>query len=132
MLDLSRDVVHTAHAPAAAGPYSQAIIANGLVFVAGQIGLDPLQGRLAQGIEAQTHRVLENIKAILVSARSDLDLVVKTTVYLTSMEDFVVMNGIYGGYFPSDPPARTTVIVAELPLGASIEIEVIAFAVAEA
>jgi 2-iminobutanoate/2-iminopropanoate deaminase len=120
--------VQTDHAPAALGPYSQAIITGNMVYTAGQTPIDPATGKLIDGsIEDQTHRVLQNIKSVLEAAGSSLAQVVKTTVFLTSMSDFAAMNGIYAQYFNTDaPPARSTIQVAGLPLGAMIEIETIA------
>jgi 2-iminobutanoate/2-iminopropanoate deaminase len=120
--------VQTAHAPAAIGPYSQAIILNNLVYTAGQTAIDPATGKLiAGGIEEQTHRVLDNLAAVLEGAGTSLHNVIKTTVFLTDMANFAVMNGIYATYFdPETPPARSTVQVAGLPLGGIVEIECIA------
>jgi 2-iminobutanoate/2-iminopropanoate deaminase len=123
---MSREVVKTPNAPGAVGPYSQAIIANGFVFTAGQTGTIPGTRELAAGVEGQTRQVLENIKAILTAAGTGLDRVVKTTVFLQNMGDFATMNAIYAEYFPNDPPARSTVEVAKLPIGALVEIEAIA------
>jgi 2-iminobutanoate/2-iminopropanoate deaminase len=123
-----RQRVHSENAPAAIGPYSQAIIVNGLVFTAGQVAINPATHKLIEGgIEDQTRQVLENVKAVLEAAGSSLASVVKTTVFLTYMGNFAAMNVIYGQYFNSEPPpARSTVQVADLPLGAMIEIECIA------
>jgi len=122
-----RRVVRTAEAPAAVGPYSQGIAAAPFVFTAGQVGLDPATGKLvAGGIEAETRRVLQNIQAILEAAGASLADVVKTTVFLTSMEDFAVMNRVYAEFFPDPPPARTTVAVQGLPAGARVEIDALA------
>jgi 2-iminobutanoate/2-iminopropanoate deaminase len=120
--------IQTDHAPAALGPYSQAIVSGNLVYTAGQTPIDPATGKLIDGtIEEQTHRVLQNIKSVLDAAGSSLAKVVKTTVFLTSMSDFAAMNGIYAQYFNTDaPPARSTIQVAGLPLGAMIEIETVA------
>lgn len=123
---MSREVVKTPNAPGAVGPYSQAIIANGFVFTAGQTGMVPATKELPAGVEAQTRQVLENLKAILTAAGTGLDRVVKTTVFLQNMGDFATMNAIYAEYFPNDPPARSTVEVAKLPIGALVEIEAVA------
>jgi len=120
--------VHSEHAPAAGGPYSQAIIVNGMVYTAGQVGIDPATGQLVEGgIEEHTHRVIQNVKLVLEAAGSSLDNVVKTTVFLTDIGDFAAMNAIYGQYFNTDtPPARSTIQVAALPRGAIVEIETVA------
>jgi 2-iminobutanoate/2-iminopropanoate deaminase len=119
--------VLTSQAPQPIGPYSQAIRHGETIYVAGQIPVDPATGQLvAGGIEAQTRRVLENVKAILVAAGAGMDDVVSTTVYLASLADFAAMNGVYATYFTTAPPARATVQVAALPLGAAVEIAVIA------
>jgi 2-iminobutanoate/2-iminopropanoate deaminase len=124
---MSKRVIQTENAPAAVGPYSQAIIANGFVFCAGQIPLVPATKSLIEGdVQAQTRQVLENVKAVLSAAGSSLEQVVKTTVFLQDMGDFVAMNAIYSQYFTSNPPARSTVQVAKLPMGALVEIEVTA------
>jgi len=120
-------IIATDRAPAAVGPYSQGVRVGNLVFVAGQAGLDPATGRLVEGgIEAQTRQTLRNLEAILQAADSALSKVVKTTVFLQDIGDFQAMNRIYAEYFGEDPPARSTVQVAALPLGALVEIEVIA------
>ena len=119
--------VTTERAPAAIGPYSQAVVAGGLVFCSGQIPLDPATGEMvAGGIEEQTRRVLENLAAVLEAAGSGLDRVVKTTVFLADMADFGAMNGVYAGFFGDEPPARAAVEVAALPRGARVEIEAVA------
>jgi 2-iminobutanoate/2-iminopropanoate deaminase len=120
--------VHTDNAPAAIGPYSQAIVINSFVFAAGQIPINPATHKLVEGgIEEQTRQVLDNVKAVLEAAGSSLRSVVKTTVFLTYLGNFAAMNAIYAEYFNADPPpARSTVQVADLPLGAMIEIECIA------
>ncbi|HKM89397.1 MAG TPA: RidA family protein [Candidatus Acidoferrales bacterium] len=124
-----RQVIATDTAPKAIGPYSQAIRSAGLLFLAGQIPLDPATMQLVEGdIEKQTERVLENIKSILTAAGSSLDRVVKTTVFLKDMNEFAAMNEVYERYFPQNPPARSTVEAARLPRDARIEIEVIALA----
>jgi 2-iminobutanoate/2-iminopropanoate deaminase len=122
-----REAVATDAAPAAIGPYSQAIRAGSLLFVSGQIPLDPTTGAMVDGdIAAQTHRVFANLKAILEAAGASLDHVVRTTVYLADMNDFAKVNEIYGTYFSSPAPARATVQAARLPKDARVEIDVIA------
>ncbi len=125
----AREEVRTGGAPAAVGPYSQGIRAGGLVFVSGQLGIDPATGKLCSAeVEAQAERVLENLKAVIEAAGSSLDNVVKTTVYLTDINEFAKVNAVYGRYFQAPAPARATVQVAALPLGAKIEIEAIGVA----
>lgn len=120
-------IVATDKAPKAVGPYSQAVRAGEFLFCAGQIPLDPATGQLvAGGIQEQTARVLENIKAVLASQGIGLEHVVKTTVFMTQLADFAAMNEVYAKSFPTNPPARSTVQVAALPKGAQVEIEVIA------
>lgn len=124
-----QQVVSTPDAPAAIGPYSQAIVANGLVFASGQLPLDPASGQLVEGdIGAMTHQVFANITAVLAAAGSSLAHVVKVTVFLADLADFAAMNAVYAEYFPASPPARSTVQVARLPRDARIEIEVVALA----
>jgi len=124
---MTRTVVSAQDAPAALGPYSHAIRANGFVFTAGQVGIVPGSGALAEGgVEAQTRQVLENISAVLRAAGTSLERVVKTTVFLADMDDFATVNGIYAQYFRQEPPARSAVEVARLPLGALVEIETVA------
>jgi 2-iminobutanoate/2-iminopropanoate deaminase len=121
--------ITTADAPQAIGPYSQAIKALGLVFVSGQIPIDPASGAvIAGGIAEQTDRVLRNIDAILGAAGSAADRVVKTTVYLADLGDFAAMNQVYAAYFSATPPARATIQVSRLPRDVRIEIDVIAIA----
>ena len=121
------DFVSSTGAPKAIGPYSQGVIANGFLFTAGQVALDPAKGELvAGGIAEQTTRALENLRAILKESGSDFSQVVKTTVFLVDMADFAAMNEIYGKAFGQHRPARSTVAVAALPRGARVEIEVIA------
>jgi 2-iminobutanoate/2-iminopropanoate deaminase len=123
---MSKTVVRTDSAPAAAGPYSQAIVANGLVFCAGQVAYLPGTRTLADGgIQGQTRQALNNIKAVLEAAGSSMDHVVKTTVFLSDINNFAAMNEVYATFFGSNPPARSTVQVI-LPLGALVEIEAIA------
>jgi len=125
---MSIEYVRTPDAPGAIGPYSQATVADGLVFTAGQIALDPATGEIVEGgVEAQTTRVLESLAAILRAAGSDLSQVVKTTVYLVDMNDFPAMNEVYARAFGEHRPARATVAVAALPKGVRVEID--AFAV---
>lgn len=124
---MKREAVRTTAAPKAIGPYEQAIKANGFVYAAGQIALDPKTGTLVEGgIAAQTQRVLENLKAVLEAAGSSMDQVVKTTVFLKNIDDFGTMNEIYEDYLGHARPARSTVAVAELPRGALIEIDLVA------
>jgi 2-iminobutanoate/2-iminopropanoate deaminase len=120
-------IIQSTDAPKAIGPYSQGVEANGLVFVSGQIPLDPKTGNLVTGdIKEQTKRVMENGKAILAAAGCGMDRVVKATIYLRSIDDFAAVNEIYGRYFPAEPPARATVEVSRLPKDVSIEIDFIA------
>ncbi|MBS1840445.1 MAG: RidA family protein [Acidobacteria bacterium] len=122
-----KDIVLTDRGPKPIGPYSQAIKAGGFLFASGQVALDPGTNEFLSGdIAKQTERVLENVKGILEAAGCPLHKVVKTTVYLKSMSDFAAMNEVYGKYFSSAPPARSTVEVARLPKDALVEIEVIA------
>lgn len=123
-----KTVISTPNAPSAIGPYSQAIQAGNLLFISGQIPLDPATGDLIpeETIQAQTARALENLKAILAQAGATLDNVVKTTVFLKDMEDFVEMNRVYKTFFPSDCPARSAVQVGRLPKDVRVEIEAIA------
>ncbi len=124
-----RQVISTDDGPKAIGPYSQAIKANGLIFLSGQIPLDPTNQQLIAGdVAVQTERVLQNISGILTAAGSSLAQVVKTTVFLKSMNDFAAMNEVYGRHFNADPPARSTVEVARLPKDVLVEIDVIALA----
>ena len=122
-----KDVVLTDRGPKPIGPYSQAVRTSGFLYVSGQVALDPKTGEFADtDIRQQTQRTLENIKGILEAAGSNLHHVVKTTVFLKDMNDFAAMNEVYGKYFSSAPPARSTVQVARLPKDALVEIEVIA------
>lgn len=121
-------IVRTADAPQAIGPYSQAVEAGGFVFVSGQIPIDPKTGNVLQGdIKAQIKTIMENAKAILMAAGCSMSRVVKSTIYLKNMDDFASMNEIYGGYFPTDPPARATVEVSRLPKDVAVEMDFIAF-----
>jgi 2-iminobutanoate/2-iminopropanoate deaminase len=119
--------VMTEDAPKPVGPYSQAIVSKGLVYCSGQIGIDPASGKIVGGgIEKETEQVLANIQKILKAAHSSFDKVIKSTIYVTDMADFQKVNSIYGKVFLTDPPARTTVGVAALPMKALVEIDVIA------
>lgn len=122
-----REIVSTDRGPKALGPYSQAIKANGFIFVSGQGSVDPATGKLVEGDTArQTERALENLKAILEASGSSLHKAVKATVFLKDMNDFAAMNAVYARFFPQGPPARSTVEVARLPLDLRVEIEMIA------
>lgn len=121
-----RKVIQTQHAPAAIGPYSQAIRAGNLVFASGQLGLDPQTGKLQDGVEAQARQALANVQALLAASGTSVDKVVKVTLFLANMADFAKVNAIYGEVFHDEPPARSTIQVAALPLGGLVEIEVVA------
>lgn len=126
-MSVERNIIRTDDAPAAVGPYSQGVIACELVFCAGQLGIDPATGKIVEGgVPAQTRQVLTNLQAVLRAGGSDLDYVVKTTVFLTDMANFQTMNQVYAEFFGDSPPARSTVAVAALPLGGLVEIEAIA------
>jgi 2-iminobutanoate/2-iminopropanoate deaminase len=125
-----KTAIHTSNAPAAIGPYSQAILVNGFLYTAGQVALIPETGGLdMQSVKIETKRVMENLKAILTEAEMDFTHVVKTSIFLSSMDLFVEVNAIYGSYFPEGSilPARETVAVAGLPKGVNVEISVVAF-----
>ncbi len=124
---MSKQVVHTDAAPAAIGPYSQAIRAGDFVYTAGQIGIDPATGQLVEGIAAQTRQALRNLQAVLEAAGASLDQVVKTTVFLHDIGDFGAMNAVYAEFFAGEPPARSAVQAAALPKGALVEIEAVAY-----
>ena len=119
-------VIQTNNAPAAVGPYSQAVELGSLVFASGQIALDPATGKLAEGIEAQTHQALKNAQAVIASSGAKWENVVKTTVFITNVDDFAKVNEIYATYFKQPYPARSCVEISRLPKGALIEVEVIA------
>lgn len=124
-----KEIIKTDKAPVPIAPYSQAVKANGFVFVAGQIGLEPISRKLIEGgIEKETPQIMENIKAILAEAGLELKHIVNTTIYMKDLSNFEVVNKIYGSYFTAEFPARTTVGVANLPGGANIEIAVVAVA----
>ncbi len=122
-----RETVRTDKAPAAIGPYSQAILSGGFLFCSGQIPLDPATGKMVEGgVESQTERVLSNLAAVLEAGGASLRSVAKTTVYLVDLSDFSAMNKVYGTFFPENPPARATIQVAKLPAGALVEIDAVA------
>jgi 2-iminobutanoate/2-iminopropanoate deaminase len=124
---MTRQAISTSNAPAAVGPYSQAIVAGDLIFCAGQGAIDPATQEVRQGtIEAETERTLRNLEAVLDAAGATFADVVKTTVFLADIDDFAAMNGVYARFFPDPPPARTTVEVAALPKGFKVEIEAVA------
>jgi 2-iminobutanoate/2-iminopropanoate deaminase len=123
---MTRQAVQTNGAPAALGPYSQAIRSGDFVFCSGQIGLDPSTGELVDGVEAQAERALRNLQSVLDAAGLGFDDVVKTTIFLVDVNDFATVNGIYGRYMPDPPPARSTIGVAALPKAALVEIEMTA------
>jgi 2-iminobutanoate/2-iminopropanoate deaminase len=128
-MSIERTIIATEEAPGAVGPYSQGIAADGFVFTAGQVPINPASGRVeAETIEDQTRQVLTNIDAVLRAAGSGLDRVVKMTVFMTDLVDFQAMNGVYAEFFPSNPPARSAVQVVALPLGVQIEMEAVALA----
>lgn len=120
---MNRVAIATQAAPAAVGPYSQAIKSGNLVFASGQLGLDPATGKLREGLEAQAEQVLANLSAVLSAAGASMADVVKTTIFLVDINQFATVNAIYGKAFPAPPPARSTVQVAALPLGGLVEIE---------
>ncbi|GIV64772.1 MAG: reactive intermediate/imine deaminase [Bellilinea sp.] len=122
-----KEVVTTDQAPKPIGPYSAAVKGGLFLFTAGQIGIDPQTGEIVHGgVEAETRQVMKNIRALLEAAGTSFERVVKTTIFLRDMNDFAKVNAIYGEFFPSEPPARSTVQVAGLPKGAAVEIEVVA------
>lgn len=121
-----KSVINTSKAPAAAGPYSQGIGLENLVFVSGQLPIDPATGDLANGLEEQTKQSMANVKAVLEAAGSSLDKILKTTIFIRDMKDFATVNEIYAQYFPENPPARSCFAVAGLPKDALVEIECIA------
>lgn len=122
-----KEIVSTDKAPAAIGPYSQAVIANGFVFTSGVIPVDPATAKVVEGaITEQATQVMKNLEAVLAAAGTSLGNAVKTTCFLADLNDFATFNGIYAAYFPSEPPARSTVQVAKLPLGVLVEVECVA------
>jgi 2-iminobutanoate/2-iminopropanoate deaminase len=130
ILAMSREPISTTGAPKAIGPYSQAISARGgrTIYCSGQIPIDPHSGELvgAGDVKAETHRVMQNLQAVLSAAGASFDAVVKTTIYLTDLQSFALVNEVYGSYFKGAPPARATVQVAGLPKGAQVEIDAVA------
>ena len=124
---MSKKVIITERAPKAIGPYSHAIKSGNLLFISGQVPVNPTTGELTGDIKVQTRQVLENLKSILLAAGASTLDIVKTTVFLKNLDDFTAMNEIYSAYFPKEAPARSTVEVARIPRGALIEIEAIAF-----
>ncbi|NLJ82658.1 MAG: RidA family protein [Bacteroidales bacterium] len=123
---MSKKIIHTEKAPQAVGPYSQAVEANGMLFISGQIPVDPSTGKMPEGITAQTEQVMKNIGAILKEAGYTYEHVIKSTCLLTDMADFKAMNEVYAKYYPNNPPARAAFAVKGLPLNAMVEIETIA------
>jgi 2-iminobutanoate/2-iminopropanoate deaminase len=123
---MTRQAISTGGAPAAIGPYSQAIAMDGLLFCSGQMGLDPASGDLVEGVEAQAERAMLNLRGVLDAAGATFEDVVKTTIFLADIGDFAVVNAVYGRFMPDPPPARSTVQVAALPKGGLVEIEAIA------
>lgn len=124
---MQREIITTENAPAAVGPYSQAVCAGALIYTAGQIPLDPRTGKLVDGdVQTQTRQVIHNLEAVLDAAGSSLNNVIKTTVFLSDINDYAAVNEVYGSFFGDSTPARSAVQVAALPLGARLEIEVVA------
>jgi 2-iminobutanoate/2-iminopropanoate deaminase len=124
---MTRTVISSPDAPAAVGPYSQAIATDGFVFTSGQLGLDPATGAFVEGgVDAQAERALRNLGAVLEAAGSSFDEVLKATIFLVDMADFAAVNAVYTRFMPTPPPARSTVQVAALPLGARVEIDLVA------
>lgn len=126
-MTLERQIISTSNAPAAVGPYSQAVRVGNFVFTAGQIGLSPETGKIVEGgTEAQTRQVMQNLASVLEAAGTGLANVIKTTIFVTDLGEFAAINQVYGSFFSNQPPARSTVQVAALPLGARVEIEAVA------
>lgn len=122
---MKTSIVSTSDAPAAIGPYSQAVKTDSLVFCSGQLGIDPASGQLEEGLKAQAERAMRNLSSVAQAAGTSLDRAVKTTIFLTSMADFAAVNEVYGSYFKGDKPARSTIAVAGLPKGGLVEIEAV-------
>ena len=123
---MPREAISTSGAPAAIGPYSQAILIDGFLFCSGSLGMDPASGQLAEGVEAQAERAMLNIEAILKAAGMTTSDIVKTTIFLVDLANFAAVNTVYASHVPTPPPARSTIQVAGLPKGADVEIEVTA------
>jgi 2-iminobutanoate/2-iminopropanoate deaminase len=123
---MARETIHTEQAPAAVGPYVQAVKVGGMIYCSGQLGLNPEDGTLAEGVEAQAHQSLKNLGAVLKAAGSDYGKIVKTSIFLADIGDFAVVNEVYKTYFDGEFPARSCVEVANLPKGGLVEIECIA------
>ena len=124
---MEKEIIATTNAPGAVGPYVQAVKVNGMVYCSGQLGIDPAAGKLPEGVEAQAHRSMKNLGAVLEEAGSDFSKVVKTTIFLADMDDFAKVNEIYKSYFGETYPARSCVQVAKLPLGGLVEVECSAY-----
>ena len=124
---MAKEIIATTNAPGAVGPYVQAVKVNGMVYCSGQLGIDPAVGKLPEGVEAQAHRSMKNLGAVLEEAGSDFSKVVKTTIFLADMDDFAKVNEIYKSYFGETYPARSCVQVAKRPLGGLVEVECIAY-----
>jgi 2-iminobutanoate/2-iminopropanoate deaminase len=126
-MSMQREIINTAQAPQAVGPYSQAVKVGSFVYTAGQLGLVPGTGKMVEGgVEKQTEQAMKNLVAILEAAGTSLENIIKTTIFVTDMADFAVVNQAYGGFFSGNPPARSTVQVAALPVNGSVEIEAVA------
>jgi 2-iminobutanoate/2-iminopropanoate deaminase len=123
---MEKEIISTGYAPAAVGPYSQAIKVGNILYLSGQLGLDPETGALLEGLEAQTHRSMRNIEAVLKTVDADFSNIIKTTIFISDINDFTKVNEIYASYFDADPPARSCVEVSALPKGGLVEIESIA------
>ena len=123
---MTREIIKASNAPEAIGPYSQAVKSGNLLFVSGQVPVNPATGKIADDIKAQTRQALDNLKAVLAAGGATMANVMKTTIFMKNLDDFTVMNDIYKEYFSKDPPARSTIEVSRIPRGSSIEIEAIA------
>lgn len=124
---MEKEIISTTDAPKAVGPYVQAVKVNGMIYCSGQLGIDPAEGKMPEGVEAQAHCSMKNMGAILKEAGSGYDKIVKTTIFLADMNDFAKVNEIYKSYFDGEYPARSCVQIAKLPLGGLVEIECIAY-----